>query len=465
MAAITGNEYIKRVDRLNTEIWYDGNKIKGKKSENPLFKGVINTQAKLYDLQHDQDKSDFMTFNSAVTGNRIGTSYLIPTTKEDLQKRSKMIQEWARVSHGMLGRSPDYMNTVMMALAASRSLLEGEENCFPGNLFTFYEHAKENDLSFTHTFVNPQVNRSPFYMEDHEEPIAAKIVDESRDGLVIKGAKLLATQGGITDEILVLSPGGVNDSSNAFAFSIPSDTDGLSFICRESFHLGESQYNYPLSSRFEEMDTVVVFEEVVVPWDRVFFYKNISVANSFQGQSAFRPFALHQVLNRRIIKTGFFLELAKDIIETIDIGDYAHVHEKMSEIIVTYESLKALLLQSEANAAIDEFGLMRPEMASLQSANSLFPQVYPRIIEIIQLLGASGLVTIPKETDFKSEIRPALDQYLQSANLGAEERVKLFRLAWEATMSPFGTRQTQYERFFFGNPSTFATGLYRSYFS
>jgi 4-hydroxyphenylacetate 3-monooxygenase len=87
------------------------------------------------------------------------------------------------------------------------------------------------------------------------------------------------------------------------------------------------------------------------------------------------------------------------------------------------------------------------------------------MIEIIQLLGASGLVTIPKEADFKSEIRHALDQYLQSAELDAEERVKLFRLAWDATMSPFGTRQTQYERFFFGNPSTFSSGLYRSYFS
>src|SRR5699024_10457691 len=128
------------------------------------------------------------------------------------------------------------------------------------------------------------------------------------------------------------------------------------------------------------------------------------------------------VLNRRIIKTGFFMELAEDIIQTIDIGDYAHVHEKMAEIIVTYESLKALLLKAETNAAIDDFGLMRPEMASLQSANSLFSKMYPRIIEIIQLLGASGLVTIPREADFTSEIRPALVQYLQIAKLDAKKR-------------------------------------------
>jgi 4-hydroxyphenylacetate 3-monooxygenase len=313
MPAITGNEYIQRIDQLNTAIWYDGEKIKGKKSAHPLFKGVIKTQAELYDLQHVQDKLHLMTFESPISGNRVGTSYLMPTTKEDLKKRSHMIQEGAKLSHGMLGRSPDYMNTVLMSLAASSKLLEDNENCFPENLLKFYEYARENDLSFTHTFVNPQVNRSPFYMEDDDEPIAAKIIVESKDGLVIKGAKLLATQGGITDELLVFSPGGVSDNKHAFAFSIPSDTDGLSFISRESFHLGDSQYNYPLSSRFEEMDTIVVFDDVLIPWDRVFFYKNISVANSFQGKSAFRPFALHQVLNRRIIKTGFLLELAEDI--------------------------------------------------------------------------------------------------------------------------------------------------------
>src|SRR5699024_9095184 len=108
-------------------------------------------------------------------------------------------------------------------------------------------------------------------------------------------------------ELLVITPGGVHEEAHAFAFSIPCDTEGLSFITRESFYLGDSQYNYPLSSRFEEMDTMVVFDGVVIPWDRVFFYKNIGAANSFLGQSAFRPFALHQVLNRRMIKTQFLL--------------------------------------------------------------------------------------------------------------------------------------------------------------
>ncbi|MUK87693.1 4-hydroxyphenylacetate 3-monooxygenase, oxygenase component [Ornithinibacillus sp. L9] len=463
MPAISGNEYIERINQLKTTIWYNGEPLTGEISEHAAFKGAIKSQAALYDLQHDPELIDVMTYTSPKTGNKIGISYQQPKTQDDLIKRSQMIQKWAKTNHGMLGRSPDYMNSILMALSASASLLEGKENCFPENLINFYELAREKDLSFTHTFINPQVNRSPFYLEETDEPIAAKIIDEIDDGLVIKGARLLATQGGMTDEILVISPGGINDPDYAFAFSIPSDTNGLKFICRESFALGDREFNHPLSSRFEEMDAIVVFDKVVVPWDRVFFYKNIQVANSFLSQSAFRPFALHQVINRQIVKLEFIASVTEEIVQSIDISGYGHVHEKMAEIIIAIETMKALLLQAETKAAVDEFGLMRPDLTSLQVASCTFPKIYPRLIEIIQLLGASGMVTIPTESDFESSIRKDLDQYLQSAKHPAKDRVELFRRAWDLTMSPFATRQTQYERFFFGNPSTIASDLYQNY--
>ncbi|SES93037.1 4-hydroxyphenylacetate 3-monooxygenase [Oceanobacillus limi] len=463
MPAITGKEYIERIDTMKTEIWYKGEKITGKISEHPVYQGTIQSQSALYDMQLQPSTMEFMTYPSPKTGDRVGRSYQKPTTKTDLHHRSEMMKEWAKSSHGMLGRSPDYMNTVLMALAASASLLEGEENCFPKHLVQFYEQAQEQDLSFTHTFINPQVNRSPFYLEDSNEPIAARIIEETMEGIVIKGARLLATQGGMTDEILVLSPGGINDPSHAFAFSIPSDTKGLRFICRESFTFGSNSYNHPLSSRFEEMDTIVVFDNVTVPWERVFFYNNIQITNRFLRESAFRPFALHQVLNRQIVKLEFVAGVAEGIVQTIDIGGYAHVQEKMAEIIIALETLKSLLIKAETNAKIDKFGLMSPELAPLQVASSTFPKVYPKLIEIVQLLGASGMVTIPTEEDFSSEIRTDLDQYLQSAKHNAKDRIKLFRLAWDLTMSPFATRQTQYERYFFGNPSTIASDLYQNY--
>lgn len=463
MPTITGDNYINRIDELETTIWIEGKPMSGKISDHPAFKGVMNSQAALYDLQHDESLVDVMTYQSPTTGDRVGMSYLQPKTRDELVKRRTMIQEWAKSTNGMMGRSPDYMNTVLMAFASSVGFLKGKENCFPENITKFYEYAREHDISMTHTFINPQVNREQFYFEDSDEPIAAKVIDRNDEGIVVKGARLLATQGGITDEIVVFSAGGIQDKANGFAFSIPSNSKGLRFICRESFVGGDSTFNYPLSSRFEEMDTIVVFDNVLVPWDRVFYFDNIEVSNSFMVQSSFLPYTLHQAVSRQIVKTEFVLGVVESIIDTINIGEYQHVQEKASEIIVALETMKALVIKSEVDAELDQWGFMRPDRTTLQIAINTFPRVYPRFTEIIQLLGASGLMSIPTEEAFLSEVRKDLDHYLQAKSENAEERVKLFRLAWDLTMSSFGSRETLYERFFFGDPIKLSSQLYFSY--
>ena len=353
MGAINGKDYINRLNQLNNEIWYDGVKIEGLLSEQPAFKGLIQSKAALYDLQHDPKIKDEMTFISPVSGELIGLSYLQPKTKEDLIRRRKMTEHWARYSGGIMGRSPDYLNTVLMSFASSVSFLKNKDNCFPNNLQAFYELSRENDLSFTHTFISPQVNRSHIYIENSDEPIAAKVIDKNDEGIIIKGARLLATQGGLTDEVLVFSVGKfLFNEDEAFAFSIPSNTKGIKFICRDTFIGGQSSFNHPLSSRFEEMDSIVVFDNVLVPWNRVFYYNNAEVAEEFPIQSSFHPFTKHQVLTRQIVKTEFVLGIAELLIETIKISEYQHIQEKMSEIIIGLETMKALLEKSENNAEV-----------------------------------------------------------------------------------------------------------------
>ncbi|MEH7416434.1 4-hydroxyphenylacetate 3-monooxygenase, oxygenase component [Neobacillus drentensis] len=464
MSIINGMDFIDRLNKMKNEIWFDGEKIKGEISEHPAFKGILMSKASLYDLQNSQNIKNEMTFLFPENQNPIGLSYLQPKTKEDLKRRRKMMEHWARHTHGMMGRSPDYMNTVIMSFASSANVLKDRENCFPENIQSLYERAMEHDLSFTHTFITPQVNRSQVYLGFSNEPISAKVIDQNEKGLVIKGARLLATQGGLTDEVLVFSaPRLFFDPSEAFAFSIPSNTKGLKFFCRESFVGGESSFNYPLSSKYEEMDSIVVFDNVLVPWDRVFYYDNVDAATDFLVESSFYQFAYHQVITRQIVKTEFFLGVAQLLVETINVGEYQHIHEKLSEIIIGLETMKALLEKSENDAELDEWGSMRPSMIPLQVASNIFPKIYPRFSEIIQIIGASGMISLPTESAFDSEIRSELDQYLQADGMNAEERVKLFRLAWDLTMSSFGTRQTQYERYFFGDPIRLSSNLYKNY--
>lgn len=464
MGIINGKTYIDRLNQLENDIWFDGKRIEGKISEHPAFRSLLETKSSLYDLQTDERIKDEMTFCLPGKEERAGLSYLQPKTKEDLRRRRTMIEHWARHTHGMMGRSPDYMNTVVMSFASSAALLHGRENCFPENIQALYERAVKQDLSFTHTFITPQVNRSQMNFHLSKEPISAKVVDKNEEGLVIKGARLLATQGGLTDEVLVISsPRLYFETDEAFAFSIPSNTKGVKFICRESFVLGESSFDYPLSSKYEEMDSIVVFDNVLVPWDRVFFYDNCEAANEFLLNSSFNAFAFHQVIIRQIVKTEFVVGLAQTLVNTINVSEYQHIQDKISEMIIGLETMKALLEKSENDAETDEWGFMQPSLIPLRVVSAIFPKMYPRFTEIIQLIGASGMVTLPTEKAFASDIRGDLDQYLQATETNAVDRVKIFRLAWDLTMSPFGTRQTQYERYFFGDPVRLSSLLYKSY--
>ncbi|GAA0322653.1 4-hydroxyphenylacetate 3-monooxygenase, oxygenase component [Bacillus carboniphilus] len=460
MPAIDGLTFLKRVRDLKAEVWIDGQKIKENICEHYAFKGLIKSKAKLFDLQLEKD---FMTYQSPLTGERVGSSFLIPQSKEELEIRRLTTQEWAKTSGGMMGRSPDYMNTGMMALGAAWEEFQDTANRGV-NIQKLYEQARENDLTISHTFVNPQVNRSLGYFEDDDAPISARVVEENKDGIVIKGARLLATQGGITDELLVLPVGGKYiEEPFIYAFSIPSNTENLKFICRESFAYRSSPFDHPLGSRFEEMDTIVVFDNVLVPWERVFLYKDYSIVTNMYEETHFYAFLLHQTVARQVIKTELLLGVAQMLVDSIDIGAYQHVQEKISEIIAGLESMNALLLKSELEAKLDKRGVMVPEPSPLFAAITSYPQLYPRFIEILELLGASGLISIPTEEDFHSDIRPDLDQYLQSVSCAALERTKLFRMAWDICLSSFGGRQRLYERFFFGDPIRLKSGLYNSY--
>ncbi|GGE39425.1 putative 4-hydroxyphenylacetate 3-monooxygenase [Pullulanibacillus camelliae] len=466
---INGKQYIARINALKPNVWFRGERITSKLSEHVAFKGLLRSQAKLYDLQCDPDYQELFSWPSDTTGHAIGTTYLAPKTPADLEKRRKAIQEWAKLSLGMLGRSPDYMNTTIMALGTSADILKEDAPQRAENMRNYYEYVRENDLSLTHTFILPQVNRSQFYLEDQDAPvIAARVIDENSHGIIVHGARLLATQGVTTDELLVFPSGArlpqmKTAEPMAYAFAIPTNTEGVTYYCRDSFVGGDSHYDHPLSSRFEEMDTIVVFDHVLVPWERVFLYGSITANNRLYPESGFFSQTTHVVISKNIVKIESLLGIMKQMIQSINISEYQHIHEKVSEVVVGLEVMKGLIYASEKEAQLNRWGILTPNANPLQAGILYYTKLYPRMIEIIKLIGASGLVSIPTESDFQSQAGTDLRHYLQSSTQNGEEKVRLFRLAWDVSLSAFGGRQELYERFFFGDPVRLASQLFRSY--
>ncbi len=466
MPAITGEEYLRRLHETQGECWIDGARIEDV-TTHPATRNAAHSVAHLYDMQHDPALRETMTYLSPTTGDRVGMSFLQPQTTDDLRRRSAMMQVWARYSGGMMGRSPDYMNSSFMALAAADRYFADNRPEFADNVRRYYEYIRENDLCLTHTLINPQANRSVGASQQADPFLAAGVVKETDGGLVIRGCRMLATLAPFANELAVFPSTVLKEQSDvtryAFAFAIPCNTPGLKFICRESFDLGRRRYDHPLASRFEEIDAIVVFDDVLVPWERVFLYGDNDLCNNVYGKTGAVVHMQHQVAAKNVAKTELLLGIACSIVDSIQIGQFQHVQEKCAEIITVLETMKALLRASEVDGAPNEYGLMTPARAPLDVVRLTYPKVYPRMVEILQQLSASGLMAIPSEADLDGPMGGYIDRYMQSAKHNARDRIALFRLAWDVACSSFGSRQVHYERFFFGDPVRVAGGLYMSY--
>ncbi|AOZ91251.1 4-hydroxyphenylacetate 3-hydroxylase family protein [Paenibacillus crassostreae] len=468
MGIKNGSQYMQQIDQSKPEVWFHGEKIMGSLSNHKAFRGLMCTQATLYDMQNELDYKDRMSYISPITGNPVGLSFLQPKNKEDVYKRRVMMSLWGERHHGMMGRSPDYMNTGLMAFQSAADLLSEDSPERANNLMSYYEYCRENDVTLSHVFVQPQASRVVQLMDDGSfDTSAARIVDKNKDGLIVNGAFLLATQGITADEIWVHPPVYTQllekNNPNTFVFAVPNHLPGMKWICRDSMVGGDSTYDYPLSSRFEEMDTLLIFDHVLVPWDRVFVDGNDYLSQQLFSASGFHTHTAHQVLCRYIAKSEFILGIVLQMVDTLDIGYYPQVIEKINEIIVHVETLKSLLLAAEHNAVADRWGSMLPDRNPLWTANVIFPKIYPRMLEIIQLIGASGLIMTPSEMDFNPDLNPYLDIYLKGNDRDAKDKVQLFRLAWELSSSGFGGRQQLYERFFFGDANAVNRRLYQGY--
>ena len=465
MGAVNGKQFLQRLDSTPREVWYGSERITGSISEHPAFRGVAKSIAALYDMQLSPEKRDSMTYVSPTSGQRVGVSFMQPKTREDLAKRSAMMKSWADNSGGIMGRTADYLNSSLMAMAGAREFFGKEGRDYASNIQGYYEYVRENDLVLTHTLIHPQANRGVGPSKQADPFIAARVVEKNSEGVVVRGARMLATLP-MADEIMVFPStvvrSGQDDVPYSIAFAVPVSAKGLKFICRESF-ASDSAYDHPLASRFEEQDAVVVFDDVVIPWERVFILEDPEKANRVSEETSAVVFMAHQATVREAAKAEFMAGLVTLVAETIGADQFPQVQEKITEILLIAETMKAFLGASEANAKVNRWGLLAPDYVPINSARNLWPRVAPAMAVALKQIGASGLMAIPPEEVLGSPARADVDRYYQAKLADGEERIRLFKLAWDAAGSSFGGRQDLYERFFFGDPVRMASAYYAWY--
>jgi 4-hydroxyphenylacetate 3-monooxygenase len=448
MSARRGVDYLASL-RDGREVWIGAQRVDV--SEHPAFAGSRAGLAGYYEWQHEHAGDCLVT--DAASGERIGVSHVIPKSPEDLRRRAVGLEKLARYSMGTLGRTPDYVSVTLAGFAGRPDVFgkNGDQRAVEA-LQRFQREVALRDLALTHTIVHPVVDKAVDDVSGLNGELALRIVKKTDHGIVVRGARVLATLGPFADEMFVY-PGQPlpkqADPAYALAFSVPLATPGLITICRDHYATSGRQIDHPFSSRFDEQDAFVVFEDVEVPWERVFIAGDLEIYNRIMG-SGWTGNIMQQTSIRAAVKLEFAYELATRMVEAQNAGGRAEAQQMLGEIWCYATLIRAAIKAAESGARDFGAGTFFCDEPPFRALRSMVPGWMARTNEIIKLLGAHNLLATPEVAAFDdAKIGPLLQKYLPGARgMPAVERAKLFRTAWDFVGSALGGRSELYERFY-----------------
>src|SRR5580765_7899277 len=449
----TGAEYLDSV-RDNREIWIYGERVKDV-TTHPAFRNTVRMIARLYDALHDPAKKDVLTAPTDTGGGTFTHKFYKATkTAEELVGARDAIAEWARISYGWIGRSPDYKAAFLATLGANDKYYAP----FDENARRWYKKVQEEVSFVNHAIVNPPVDRDKPL--DDVKDVYMHVVKEKDDGIVVSGAKVVATTSSLTHYNFIANNGALPIKTKPFAFvcMVPTAAPGVKLLCRPSYEYMASTmgtpFDYPLSSRMDENDSILIFDNVFVPYENVFAYGDIEKVNNFFPRSGFLPRFMFQGCTRLAVKLDFLAGLLLKAVEATGVKDFRGVQAQVGEVLAWRNCFWGLTDAMARTTTPWTPGYVLPNLDYGLAYRVMASIAYPKVKEIIENTLASALIYMPSSAlDFNTpEIRPYLDQYVRGSNgYGAEDRVKLMKLMWDALGSEFGGRHELYERNYFGN--------------
>ena len=460
----TGRDYLQSLEDART-IYVDGQKVADVR-EHDAFRGVVQSVAALYD--YAAEPANGMQTTVPEAAGPVNASFLIPRSREDLQRRREAITKWCALTNGLVGRGPDHVAGFLAGFAGSAELFAQQGERFADNVRRFYRRVLEEDLYVSYVIIPPQVDRSKTTHEWDEQFMQVGVYAERDDGIVLRGAQMLGTGAAISNWLHVscifpLKPG---DELYANSLVVPLETPGLKLYCRPPYALGKSSvFDYPLSTRFDESDALVVFDDVFVPWEQVFVYKNVDLTRlQFHGTAA-HNLGNTQAQIRLSVKLKFLLGLARKIAAMNRTEVIPSVQETLGELAGVVAHVEGMLLAAEYTSFVDQWGVCKPNPRFLYGAMSLQAETYPRALQLLRHLSGGGVLQVPSSYKelVNPETAPDIERYVTSTGSTAEERLKLFRLAWDLVGSEFGGRHHQYEMFYAGAPYVAKGYSWRNY--
>ena len=445
----TGKDYLEGLRDGRTV--YIGRERVDDVTTHPAFRNAARSFAEFYDIKADPARREQMSYSE--DGETHSICYLKARTKDDLAKRSSGHRILAEANYGLLGRTPDYIASFVTGMNLKPELF----GLFADNVRKYYRHMRDRDIFAAHAIVSPQGSRDPaFYLQQNVPNPSCRVVREEDDGVVISGMKMLATSAALADEIWIgnILPLAPAAKAESVTFAIPCNAQGFSLWSRKPIAPGaQSEMEAPLSWRFDEPDAMAMFDNVKVPWERVFVHNDPGLSRALYIETAAHSYGNHHSSVRLCVKLQMLAGLASRVAKANGADQVPAVRETLGRL-AALEALMEATVAGQIQAA-EEWptpGYVTFNRRMMYAALNWGVENYSAVIDTVRELCGGGALQMPADASVLQDETMAGDFTIhwQTPHMGALDRMKLFKLAWDITGSELAGRHLQYEKFFPG---------------
>ncbi len=416
-------------------------------TRHPAFRNGARSMAAIYDLKRAEPR-----FSFEEGGEKYSAYFLKAKSKQDLEKRTALHRAIADMSHGLLGRSPDHVSSFVTGMAMNAPVF----GRFAENLERYYEHMRRNDVYGVYAVVPPQAARNPeFYVKQNLPVPTLRVVREDDDGVVISGMKMLATGAVFANEIWIgnLIPLAPDQLPEAITCAVPVNAEGLTLWSRKPFERhAPHEFDNPLAWRFDETDSMVMCDRVKVPWERVFVHMDAVLARDIYIKTPGHCYGNHQSNVRFHSKMKLVVGLASRIAQASGASEIPAVREVLGRFAALEATLGGMIAGQIQDAEAWPAGYMTFNRRYMYAALNWCTESHSQIIDALRELCGGGVFQMPADITVMHDpqLKAQFEAYWQTPQLGALERMKLYKLAWDLVGSEFAGRHLQYEKFYAG---------------
>jgi 4-hydroxyphenylacetate 3-monooxygenase len=428
----------------------------------PAFRNAVHSISRLYDAVCEAP--DELAYRETEGGELHSAIWLRPRTPGDLIARRRVSEVFADLTYGLMGRSPDHVAGFITGMACEPAVADQHGQGFGKHVISYWEYVRDNDLYVSYAVAPPGRARTPEAMRPGERPPATdpmkssalRVVAESDAGLTVWGTKILATAAVLSDELFIgnLLPMSPGEESFAVTFAVPTGTPGLKLLPRKSYELDSPvALDGPLAHRFDETDAVVFFDNVFVPWERVFNHKHIDTALALFHDTPAHVLGNAQAHTRLLSKMRLGLGLIHRISELTGTANIPAVKDELAARAMEVAVVESLIAAEDAVPHQWPGGFLSPNLQALYAMTAWSAETVPGFLHSVRyLLGSQPFQQAADATIFDDAGGAnLLLEALGAATVDdARHRYKLMKLAWDLVGSEFASRHLQYEMFYAG---------------